>query len=132
MKLQVIRNCGATCTMGKLFVNGVFECYTLEDVVRPNGEKVAGDTAIPYGEYDVVITFSNRFQRDMPLLIGVPNFSGIRIHPGNTTEDTHGCLLVGQSRDSTAVHNSRLAYDSLYPKIRDAITRGETVMIEYV
>ena len=130
MKLQVIRNCGATCTMGKLFIDGVFECYTLEDVVRL--EKVDGDTAIPYGEYDVVITFSNRFQRDMPLLIGVPNFSGIRIHSGNTTEDTSGCLLVGTGRDTTAISNSRLAFDALYPKIRDALTRGEKVSIEYV
>ena len=132
MKLQVIRNCGETCTIGKLFVDGVFECYTLEDVVRPEGEKVFGETAIPYGEYDVTITYSPHFQRDLPLLLSVPNFEGVRIHPGNTAADTEGCLLVGESRDSTSIHNSRAAFDALFPKIRDAINAGEKVTIEYV
>jgi hypothetical protein len=131
MKLEVIRNCGAVCTIGELLVDGVHECWTLEDVVRPNGEKVYGETAIPYGTYKVGITFSNRFQRDLPLLYDVPDFSGIRIHPGNTAADTHGCLLVGQHKTSTSVTESRLAFDALFPKIRDAIERGEEVTIEY-
>ncbi len=132
MKLQVIRNCGATCTIGKLLIDGVFECYTLEDVVRPIGEKVFGETAIPYGEYDVIITYSPHFQRDLPLLLSVPNFEGVRIHPGNTAADTEGCLLVGLERTGTTVTQSRLAFDALFPKIRNAIDTGEKVTIEYV
>jgi Family of unknown function (DUF5675) len=82
MKLQVVRfMCGATCTIGELLVDGEHECWTLEDVVRPDGQKVPGETAIPYGTYDVIITPSVRFGTDMPLLVGVPNFTGIRIHP---------------------------------------------------
>ena len=67
-------------TIGELSVNGQFECYTLEDKVRP--EKIAGKTAILAGRYEVVISFSQRFQRPLPLLLKVPNFEGIRIHPG--------------------------------------------------
>jgi hypothetical protein len=130
MKLTVIRECSAVCTLGELLVDGVHECWTLEDVVRA-GAKVDGDTAIPYGVYDVIITFSPHFQRDLPLVRNVPNFEGIRIHPGNDTADTRGCLLVGQGRDSTSVRNSRAAFDALYPKIRDALKRGEKVTIEY-
>lgn len=133
MKLTVVRECGASCTIGTLLIDGVFECYTLEDVVRPDGEpKVFGETAIPAGEYDVTITFSPHFQRDLPLLHAVPSFEGVRIHPGNTAADTEGCLLVGESRDAESIHNSRAAFDALYPKIRDAIERGEKVTIAYV
>lgn len=132
MKLQVVRfMCGATCTIGELLVDGEHECWTLEDVVRPDGQKVYGDTAIPYGTYDVIVTRSKRFGVDLPLLLGVPNFTGIRIHPGNTTADTHGCLLVGTGHTGTSVTNSRAAFNKLFPKIRDAIRRGEKVTITY-
>jgi hypothetical protein len=131
MKLEVIRNCGAVCTIGELLIDGVHECWTLEDVVRPVGEKIFGETAIPYGTYRVVVTPSARFQCDMPLVCDVPDFTGIRIHPGNTAADTHGCLLVGRGRTGGSVTESRLAFDALFPKIRDAIERGEDVTIEY-
>lgn len=133
MKIQVIRfQCGADCTIGELLVDREHECWTLEDVVRPDGApKVYGETAIPYGTYRVVITFSNRFQRDLPLLLNVPGFEGIRIHPGNTAADTHGCLLVGTGRTGASVTNSRMAFDALFPKIRDAIDNGEEVTITY-
>jgi Family of unknown function (DUF5675) len=134
MKLEVKRfMCGATCTIGELFIDGVHECYTLEDIVRPEGSpKVYGETAIPYGTYQVVITFSNRFQRDLPLLVGVVGFEGIRIHPGNTAADTHGCLLVGETHTSSSVSASRVAFDRLFPKIRNAIESGEKVWITYI
>lgn len=132
MNLEVVRfQCGATCTIGELLVNGEHECWTLEDVVRPNGQKVYGETAIPYGRYRVLITFSNRFQRDLPLLVDVPDFSGIRIHPGNSAAETHGCLLVGTTHTGTAVQNSRVAFNTLFPKIRDAIRQGQEVWITY-
>jgi hypothetical protein len=132
MKLQVIRfMCGAECTVGELLVDGEHECWTLEDVVRPDGEKVFGQTAIPYGTYSVVVNFSNHFQCDLPLLVGVPNFEGVRIHPGNTAADTEGCLLVGTEHTGNSVTNSRMAFNALFPKIRDAFSRGEEITITY-
>ena len=132
MKLEVVRfQCGAVCTIGELMVNGEHECWTLEDVVRPDGQKVYGETAIPYGTYDVIVNFSTRFQRDMPLLIGVPNFTGIRIHSGNTVSETHGCLLIGTGHTGNSVTNSRVAFNKLFPKIRDAFSRGEKITITY-
>ena len=133
MKIEVVRfMCGAVCTIGQLLVDGEPECYTLEDLVRPDGApKVYGETAIPYGTYQVVITHSPHFGRDLPLLVGVPDFEGVRIHPGNTAADTEGCLLVGVHHTSSTVTESRAAFDQLFPKIRDAIARGEKVWITY-
>ena len=130
MKIQVIRfMCGATCTIGEMLVDGEHECWTLEDVVRPDGEKVYGETAIPYGTYNVIVNRSQRFGRDLPLLVGVPNFEGIRIHPGNTAADTHGCILVGKRHAGDTVTESRLAFNALFVKIGDAIRRGENVTL---
>ncbi|MCC3159512.1 DUF5675 family protein [Hymenobacter sp. 15J16-1T3B] len=118
-------------TVGRLAVDGAFECHVLEDVVRPTGVKVYGKTAIPAGTYPVVITYSNRFRRLMPLLVGVPGFAGVRIHSGNTAADTEGCLLVGTYAPNQPdwVSKSRDAYAVLYAKIKDALDRGETVTI---
>ncbi|MBA2413203.1 MAG: hypothetical protein H0V63_10320 [Burkholderiaceae bacterium] len=118
-------------TIGNFTVDGVFECFTCEDAVR-DGPKVHGQTAIPAGEYVVVITMSPRFKRPLPLLVDVPGFSGIRIHSGNTSADTEGCILPGVSlgADGVSVIGSRRAFDSLYNKISAAIRRGETVKIK--
>lgn len=118
-------------TIGEMFVNGVFNCYTLEDKVRETEPKVYGKTAIPYGHYDVVINWSNRFQKYMPLLINVPNFEGIRIHSGNTYADTEGCILVGNYRSKNLITESRKAFASLMKKLQ-SVEKKEKITIDIV
>lgn len=121
MKLELKRvDKRKDCTIGELYVDGKFECYTLEDVVRDNGVKVDGQTAIPTGTYGVSITFSNRFQKDLPLLANVPNFVGVRIHTGNTSLDTEGCILVGRQRLVNSIAESKLAFAHLFPQLQAA------------
>lgn len=108
-------------TIGELFINGKFECYTLEDIERV--EKVKGKTAIPKGRYQVVITMSNRFKIELPLLLNVPNFEGIRIHAGNKATDTEGCLLLGQTRSIDFVGNSKKAMAVFMPKLKEALKK---------
>lgn len=107
-------------TVGDLFIDGEWECHSLEDQVR-DGPKVPGQTAIPTGVYEVLITMSPRFKRRLPLLINVPGFDGIRIHPGNTHEDTEGCLLVGERvirhEGMPFLTHSRAAFDKLFAKL---------------
>lgn len=133
MEMIVTRDiCGEQCTEGIMVIDGQQECYTLEDVVRPSGEKIFGDTAIPAGTYQVIVNHSNHFNRDLPLLLNVPNFEGVRIHAGNTAKDTEGCILVGRKRVPGAVQESRLAFEPLFAKIQDAIAAGEEVTITIV
>ena len=139
MKLELGRaECGKVSTLGQLFVNGQFECYILEDADRqlelnPNA-KVYGQTCIPRGTYKVIITWSNRFKKELPILVNVPGFEGIRIHPGNVHQDTHGCLLPGTSYvkidGAHTVQNSRNAFFKLNTMIEKAIERGDDVEIE--
>lgn len=134
MKLKLVRETLTEfSTIGSLYVNGVFECYILEDEDRrleEGGQKVYGKTAIPLGTYKVTINMSNRFKRLLPLLIGVPQFEGIRIHPGNTDKDTEGCLLPGTGVGINNVLNSRVAFDRLFKKLQDAAYRKEDITIE--
>ena len=121
-------------TLGYLWVNGDFECHTLEDPVReigPNGEgKVYGNTAIPAGTYPVVVNTSQRFGRLMPRLLGVPHFDGILIHKGNTPADTHGCILVGREVAGTArITHSTEAFDYLFAKLIKASQEGQPIEI---
>jgi hypothetical protein len=134
MELIVTRRfCNADCTIGELTIDGQFQCYTLEDQVRADdAPKVFGQTAIPYGKYDLVITWSPHFQRDLPLVVDVPGFSGIRIHPGNTAADTEGCLLLGLGHSNGAITDSRLAFEAAFAKIQSASNKGETITITYV
>lgn len=117
-------------TTGLLYLNGVFQCYTLEDVVRPEGTpKVYGETAIPEGRYRVAVTWSPRFQQNMPLLYDVPGFEGVRIHPGNKPEDTEGCILVGNARDKDWIGGSRDAYKALYAQLVGTQVLGDEVWL---
>lgn len=114
MKLTVNRFFkGKEYTIGKLYIDGKYFCDTLEDVVRPAGQKVYGKTAIPYGTYKCVLSKSTRFKKVLPELLNVPMFSGVRIHSGNTHEDTEGCLLVGENKVKGKVINSRATMDKL-------------------
>jgi hypothetical protein len=119
-------------TIGSLSVDDAFECWVCEDTVRAPGVKIAGQTAIPAGTYAVDITFSPRFQQPLPLVLNVPGFEGIRIHPGNTAADTEGCLLPGQMRLPKSVGQSRAAFKALFLKLSSAKARGETITLEIV
>ena len=107
-----------TSTIGELLIDGVFECYTLEDVERE--VKIKSETAIPKGTYKIIINQSNRFKRLLPLLLNVPNFEGVRIHSGNTNHDTEGCILVGRTRGNDYIGQSRKAFDKLFKKMQAA------------
>src|SRR5207245_6182775 len=129
------RPSGIDCTIGELSIDGVFDCFTLEDLVReipgkPVSEwKVPKETAIPSGNYAVIINDSVRFKRPLPLLINVPGFSGVRIHSGNTSEDTEGCILVGSQVSGDAIIESRKAFEALFEKLKDAFESWQTVHI---
>lgn len=110
-------------TIGRLFLDQDLLCYTLEDCVRDH--KIPGQTAIPEGTYELTTTFSNRFQRVMPLLMNVPNYEGVRIHCGNTDKDTEGCLLVGMRYGENVIYDSRKAYDLLFPEIQKRLAEGK-------
>lgn len=134
MELQLQRhNLTANSTIGTLFCGDVEICKILEDTDRRlesyPGRKVYGKTAIPRGRYRIVATMSNRFKRVLPLLLNVPGFEGIRIHPGNTAADTDGCLLPGLSEAVDFVGSSRVAFDKVFKLINLALDKGEQVWI---
>ncbi len=127
-----VYDAGTSYTISKLYVDGVYQCFIMEDAIRVS--KVYGKTAIPRGKYSVVVTMSNRFKRLLPLLESVPGYEGVRIHPGNTAEDTEGCLLPGMNigiiNNKRAVTESRPAFSALFNKIQAAIASGEKITIE--
>lgn len=110
-------DCDDGRTIGKLFVESRFFCWTLEDPIRmdpdpstpENEAKIPGRTAIPAGVYQLTFEDSPKFGPDTLTLLGVPGFTHIRIHAGNTPEDTEGCILVGDQRSENAIHQSRQA-----------------------
>jgi hypothetical protein len=136
MKLELFRKYYSNkSTIGELYINGVFECYTLEDMVRPPGVKIAGQTAIPAERYRIIIDKSDRFKRLMPLLLEVLGFVGIRIHNGNTDKDTEGCILVGQTYNENEpdfIGRSILAFDALFKKLETTFNSGEEIWIEII
>lgn len=123
---------GRTCTIGSLFADGIFECFTLEDLPAGPEGKIPGKTRIPAGRYQLVITHSQKFGVMMPLLIRVPNYSGIRIHAGNNAEDTNGCVLVGalMNDDGESLLQSRIAYSRLFSVLSETLNSGEQVWID--
>lgn len=108
MKLTLKRNFkGADYTIGKLYIDGHYFCDTLEDTVRPANKKISGKTAIPAGNYKVIKSYSPRFKKILPEILNVPNFTGVRIHAGNTPKDTDGCVLLGLNKTKGAVLDSQ-------------------------
>ncbi len=127
MEIKVTRHATKDgATIGTLSVGGVPSCFSLEDAVREvvglsvESWKIPGETAIPRGTYTVLVTFSPHFKMDLPLLVGVPGYAGVRIHPGNTAADTEGCLLVGYDEGSNTIGRSRLAFAALFDQIKRA------------
>lgn len=129
-------------TIGTLTIDGVFECYILEDKDRGINNtlsleqimrvKVYGKTAIPYGRYEVDWTMSARFKKMMPILLNVVGWSGIRIHAGNTEIDSLGCLLCGTRKLSNRITESTIATNKLYAKIEAAKKQGQRIYITIV
>ncbi len=120
-------------TIGDLSIDGKFFCHTLEDVVRNTDSlKVYGQTAIPFGTYDIQITMSKRFKINLPLLMKVPNFTGVRIHSGNHAADTEGCLLVGYKKHGSSILQSRDALHDLIAILQSEVSKNGNISITIV
>ncbi len=133
MKITVNRTVFGKATTGDLLIDGEQFCYSLEDMDRKlesGGTKVPRETCIPRGTYQVIVNFSQHFKRELPLLLDVPQFEGVRIHPGNTPADTEGCILVGSSVQGDTLINSRTAFELLLARIRIALNHNERVELE--
>lgn len=122
---------GGSATIGELLINDKHLCDTLEDRVRPEGEKVYGKTAIPEGKYEIELTHSPRFKKILPEILNVPNFSGIRIHTGNSSKDTKGCIIVGtwDGEKEDWVGSSKIAFDKLMSLLEEATNNKEKITI---
>ena len=147
MKLTVVRTqFGTDATNGLLFIDGVFECYTLEDQYQ--AVKVMHETCIPEGTYDIEFRktggfhakYSERYKNahyGMLHIQDVPNFTYILIHTGNTDEHTSGCLIVGETQQDLEISkdgfigSSAVAYKKMYAKVANQLLQGKKVTIEY-
>ena len=128
-------------TEGELYVNGVYFCKTLEDTNRDlnkngqfdnNEKKVYGETCIPYGKYKVILSYSPKFKRELPEILEVPNFQGIRIHRGNKISDTYGCVLCGEKVNNGYLSNSTPYEIKLVELFKQAKSRNEESFIEII
>ena len=147
MKLQVVRTqFGKDASNGMLFIDGKFECYTLEDQYQ--AVKVMHETCIPEGTYDIKFRktggfhakYSERYKNahyGMLHIQDVPGFTYILIHTGNTDEHTSGCLIVGETQQDLDINfngmvgSSTVAYKKLYAKVASELLQGKKVTIAY-
>jgi len=138
MRLTLIRIANRpTYCIGKLYIDGVYFCDTIEDTDRGLKDemteeeilkkKVKGETAIPTGIYPVTITYSPKYKKNMPLISNVKGYSGIRIHSGNTSKNTEGCLIVGKNKEVGKVLESRKMYNLLY---KELVKTKERIIID--
>lgn len=138
---------GPNYTIGKLYIDGVYFCDTLEDTVRDynkdgdlldKGEtKIFGETAIPYGEYEVVVNMSPKFKRLLPRILNVLHFEGILMHGVKkgfiaTSKHTHGCVLVGKNTVKGGLTESADYTDKLTVLLKTAQDNGITIKIKIV
>ena len=125
--------------IGKLYINGKYFCDTLEDVDRGLDDsmteeeikqlKVKTQTAIPVGIYTVLLTYSPKYKKVMPLINNVKGYSGIRIHSGNSSKDTEGCLLVGKNTVVGRLTDSRNTYNALFKRLQQKGSNKITIEI---
>lgn len=116
-------------TIGLISVDGIKCGFSLEDVARADGVKIPKETAIPAGEYQVTLDYSEHFKEIMPHILDVPRFSGVRIHKGNRADQTEGCILVGLGKGEDLVYNCSPVYDYIYGSIEEALRKKEKVTI---
>ena len=128
-------------TEGELYVNGVYFCKTLEDTNRDlnkngqfdnNEKKIYGETCIPYGKYKVILSYSPKFKRELPEILEVPDFQGIRIHRGNKISDTLGCILCGEKVKNGYLSNSTPYEIKLVELFKQAKSRNEESFLEII
>lgn len=138
MRLTLIRRYNKpNYCIGDLYVDGVWFSNVLEDTDRGLKDemteeeilkkKVKGETAIPTGIYPVTITYSPKYKKNMPLISNVKGYSGIRIHSGNTSKDTEGCLIVGKNKEVGKVLESRKMYNALFKQL---VSTKERIIID--
>lgn len=133
-KLKIARDIlDDVSSIGVLTIDGIYECYTLEDRDRKLevvgcSAKVKKETCIPRGTYEVVIDYSVRFKRNMPHILDVPCFDGIRIHAGNTASDTEGCILLGKTEGKDWIGESGAQFKAFYPKLEAALKKGKVYL----
>lgn len=128
MKLKVVREIkNDVCTIGSLFINDVFFCYTLEDKDRGlkqsdsllyiNTKKIFGLTAIPSGTYKLIVNQSPKFKRMLPRILDIKGFDGVLLHRGNSANDSLGCILVGYKKGENSIFESTKAETDLVNRL---------------
>lgn len=128
---------GESYTIGHLYINDTYFCDTIEDKDRGlydymnvgeiSGIKVKHETAIPYGRYKVTLSMSNHFKKVLPEIHNVKGFTGVRIHAGNTEQDSSGCLIVGENKVKGKVINSKMTMNKLMAFLESAVERNEEI-----
>ena len=128
IKLKLLREeFTSHSVIGRLLIDNVFQCYTLEDAYREI--KAPGQTCIPYGRSELAMIWSDHFLQMMPYLLYVPNFTGVMIHTGNVPMDTRACILVGRQKGLDRISESKLAFALIQPKI-EQLCRSQHTYIE--
>lgn len=126
-----------TFTLGALTIDGAFECFVREEVVRADRVFIAGESALPLGRYNVSIVPCRRYGGLLPLLVSTQRWGGLqgvpigmRIHPGNHVHELYAGIVVGQEQGPKAVYRTKAAFEALMHKLRSAVQRAEAIDCE--